>query len=91
MAAVTNFVTALLVGPPSDPAAQIGPLISEKQRTRVEGYIAMASRRALGWRGGGRPEGLDNASLSNSTVFAVDKQDDHLTGGDWAGVGHHSL
>src|SRR6516165_8593986 len=38
--AVSAFVQALPVGPPSDPAAQIGSLISEKQRARVEGYIA---------------------------------------------------
>src|SRR5579875_358705 len=38
--AVSTFVRALPVGLPSDPAAQIGSLISEKQRARVEGYIA---------------------------------------------------
>ena len=34
------FRGSLPVGPPSDPGAQIGSLISEKQRARVEGYIA---------------------------------------------------
>jgi acyl-CoA reductase-like NAD-dependent aldehyde dehydrogenase len=43
--AVSNFIQVLPVGGPSDPAAQIGSLISEKQRARVEGYIAR--RRAL--------------------------------------------
>src|SRR5437588_2406607 len=38
--AIGAFVQALPVGLPSDPAAQIGSLISEKQRARVEGYIA---------------------------------------------------
>ncbi|MGZ6949225.1 MAG: aldehyde dehydrogenase, partial [Ilumatobacteraceae bacterium] len=69
--AVKNFVQALPVGPPSDPAVQIGPLISEKQRERVEGYIAKG--KAEGARlvcGGGRPEGLDNGYFVEPTVFA---------------------
>lgn len=51
VAAVTNFVTALPVDPPSDPAAQIGPLISEKQRTRVEALHRQGHR-------GGRSVGV---------------------------------
>lgn len=71
VAAVTNFVTALPVGPPSDPAAQIGPLISEKQRTRVEGYIAKGIEEGARLVcGGGRPEGLDNGFFIQPTVFA---------------------
>ncbi len=69
--AVSAFVQALPVGPPSDPGAQIGSLISEKQRARVEGYIAKGV--AEGARlvcGGGRPEGLDNGFFVQPTVFA---------------------
>ncbi|MGH3634935.1 MAG: aldehyde dehydrogenase family protein, partial [Mycobacterium sp.] len=58
---VSTFVQALPVGPPSDPAAQIGSLISEKQRARVEGYIAKGIEEGARLVcGGGRPEGLDN-------------------------------
>jgi aldehyde dehydrogenase (NAD+) len=69
--AVSTFVQALPVGLPSDPATQVGPLISEKQRARVEGYIEKGI--AEGARlvcGGGRPEGLDSGYFVQPTVFA---------------------
>ena len=69
--AVSNFAQALPVGPPSDPAAQIGPLISEKQRQRVEGYIAKGIEEGARLVcGGGRPEGLDGGYFVQPTVFA---------------------
>lgn len=59
------------VGPPSDESAQLGPLISAKQRERVEGYIAKGleegARIVLG---GGRPDGLDTGYFVEPTVFA---------------------
>ena len=55
----------------SDPAAQLGSLISEKQRARVEGYIAKGVEEgARVVCGGGRPEGLDNGFFVQPTVFA---------------------
>jgi aldehyde dehydrogenase (NAD+) len=69
--AVKNFVEVLPVGLPSDPASQIGPLISEKQRTRVEGYIKKGiDEGARLVTGGGRPEGLDSGYFVQPTVFA---------------------
>jgi aldehyde dehydrogenase (NAD+) len=69
--AVSNFVQALPVGLPSDPATQIGPLISEKQRQRVEGYIAKGIEEGARLVcGGGRPEGLDGGCFVQPTVFA---------------------
>jgi aldehyde dehydrogenase (NAD+) len=69
--AVSAFVQALPVGTPSDPAAQIGSLISEKQRARVEGYIAKGVEEGARLvTGGGRPEGLDNGFFVQPTVFA---------------------
>ena len=69
--AVSAFVQALPVGPPSDPAAQIGSLISEKRRARVGGYIAKGIEEGARLVcGGGRPEGLDNGFFVQPTVFA---------------------
>lgn len=59
------------VGDPNDPSVQLGPLISERQRDRVEGYIAKG--KAEGARlvlGGGRPEGLDRGWFVEPTIFA---------------------
>ncbi|MCF8786213.1 aldehyde dehydrogenase [Rhodococcus ruber] len=61
----------MAVGDPSDPAAQLGPLISEKQRDRVEGYIATGKEQgARVVLGGGRPEGLDKGWYVEPTIFA---------------------
>jgi acyl-CoA reductase-like NAD-dependent aldehyde dehydrogenase len=49
----------------------IGPLISEKQRERVEGYIKKGLEEgARIVTGGGRPEGLDSGWFVQPTVFA---------------------
>jgi aldehyde dehydrogenase (NAD+) len=69
--AVSTFVQALPVGPPSEEGAQIGSLISEKQRARVEGYIAKGVEEGARLVcGGGRPAGLDNGFFVQPTVFA---------------------
>jgi aldehyde dehydrogenase (NAD+) len=69
--AIKNFVEALPVGLPSDPATQIGPLISEKQRARVEGYIKKGIEEGARLvTGGGRPQGLDGGYFVAPTVFA---------------------
>ena len=69
--AVSAFVQLLPVGLPSDPATQVGPLISEKQRQRVEGYITKGKEEGARLVcGGGRPEGLDSGYFVQPTVFA---------------------
>ncbi|MBV6759308.1 aldehyde dehydrogenase [Rhodococcus opacus] len=61
----------MAVGDPSDPAAQLGPLISEKQRDRVEGYIAKGKEQgARVVLGGGRPDGLEKGWYVEPTIFA---------------------
>ncbi|QXW04929.1 MULTISPECIES: aldehyde dehydrogenase [Rhodococcus] len=61
----------MTVGDPSDPAAQLGPLISEKQRDRVEGYIAKGQEEGARLvLGGGRPAGLDKGWYVEPTIFA---------------------
>jgi aldehyde dehydrogenase (NAD+) len=64
-------VAAMPVGLPDDPGAAVGPLISEKQRERVEGYIKKGVEEgARIVTGGGRPEGLDAGWFVQPTVFA---------------------
>jgi aldehyde dehydrogenase (NAD+) len=68
---VSAAVAAMPVGLPDDPASMIGPLISEKQRERVEGYIQKGvDEGARIVTGGGRPEGLDDGWFVQPTVFA---------------------
>jgi aldehyde dehydrogenase (NAD+) len=68
---VASFVSAMPVGMPDDPNAAIGPLISEKQRERVEGYIKKGIEEGARLvTGGGRPEGLDGGYFVQPTVFA---------------------
>ncbi|MGV0802790.1 aldehyde dehydrogenase family protein, partial [Mycolicibacterium elephantis] len=68
---VANFISAMPVGLPDDPNAAIGPLISEKQRDRVESYIKKGVEEGARLvTGGGRPEGLDKGWFVEPTVFA---------------------
>jgi acyl-CoA reductase-like NAD-dependent aldehyde dehydrogenase len=68
---LAGAVAAMQVGPPDDPASMIGPLISEKQRERVEGYIRTGIEEGARLvTGGGRPEGLDGGWFVQPTVFA---------------------
>jgi acyl-CoA reductase-like NAD-dependent aldehyde dehydrogenase len=65
------FASSLPVGDALDPATLIGPLVSQRQRDRVEGYIAKgASDGARLVTGGGRPAGLDRGWFVEPTVFA---------------------
>ena len=68
---VAAGAAAMPVGRPDDPAAAIGPLVSEKQRERVEGYIKRGVEEGARLvTGGGRPEGLDGGWFVQPTVFA---------------------
>ncbi len=73
-----DFVDALVarfgkvkVGDPFDASSQMGPLASERQRDRVESYIAKGrdegARLAVG---GGRPRHLERGYYIEPTVFA---------------------
>jgi acyl-CoA reductase-like NAD-dependent aldehyde dehydrogenase len=65
------FASSLPVGDALDPATLIGPLVSERQRDRVVGYIAKGtSDGARLVAGGGRPAGLDRGWFVEPTVFA---------------------
>ncbi len=67
---VTDVVSSLVVGNPLDPAVHVGPLVSARQRVRVESYIE--SGRSAGAKlttGGGRPTGMDTGWFVDPTVF----------------------
>jgi acyl-CoA reductase-like NAD-dependent aldehyde dehydrogenase len=69
--ALVEHVRTMKVGDPNDPTVTLGPLISERQRERVEGYIAKG--KAEGARlvlGGGRPADLDRGWFVEPTIFA---------------------
>ena len=62
---------SLKVGNALDESTQIGPMASDRQRERVEGYIAKG--KAEGARvvvGGGRPSGQDKGWFVEPTIFA---------------------
>jgi acyl-CoA reductase-like NAD-dependent aldehyde dehydrogenase len=68
---VAAAVAAMPVGRPDDPTAAIGPLISEKQRDRVERYILTGVEEgARIVTGGQRPKGLEGGWFVEPTVFA---------------------
>lgn len=68
---IADAVAAMPVGLPDDPAVAIGPLISEKQRDRVERYIQTGLQEGARLVvGGGRPEGLDGGWYVEPAVFA---------------------
>ena len=67
----SGLADALVVGDSLDPATQVGPMASARQRDRVEGYIEKG--RAEGGRvvaGGGRPRGQDRGWFVQPTIFA---------------------
>ena len=69
--ALAEAVGAYKVGDPHDPEMQCGPLVAERQRERVEGYIAKGrSEGATLVVGGGRPAGLDKGWYVEPTLFA---------------------
>jgi betaine-aldehyde dehydrogenase len=68
--ALSQAAAGMRVGDPFDPAVYIGPLITERQRGRVEGYIArgLAAGAKLA-HGGSRPAGLDRGWYVEPTVL----------------------
>jgi acyl-CoA reductase-like NAD-dependent aldehyde dehydrogenase len=68
--ALASAFSKVKVGDPFDPVSQMGPLAAERQRTRVEGYIAKGVETgATLATGGGRPKDLDRGWYVEPTVF----------------------
>ncbi|WP_371547107.1 aldehyde dehydrogenase family protein [Streptomyces sp. NBC_00554] len=72
IAVATAKMADFPVGDPSDPATAIGPMVSERQWERVQGYIRRGveegARIVAG--GPGRPEGLADGYFVRPTLFA---------------------
>jgi len=69
--ALADAFSKVRVGDPFDPATEMGPLVSSRQRDRVEGYIAKGvAEGAVLVTGGGRPKDLDRGYYVEPTVFA---------------------
>jgi acyl-CoA reductase-like NAD-dependent aldehyde dehydrogenase len=69
--ALAATAQSFTVGDPFDRATTMGPLVSERQRSRVEGYIAAGQEEgAKVVAGGGRPSHLPTGWYVEPTVFA---------------------
>src|SRR5271154_346949 len=66
-----NHVETLKVGAATDPEAQIGPMVSQKQWQRVQSYIHLGidEGAALLTGGEGRPDGLEHGWFVRPTLF----------------------
>ncbi len=71
--AVVSSVAAMKVGDPMDPSTEVGPVVAERQRTRIEGYLESGREEgATVSLGGGRPSGQEFAKgwYVEPTVFS---------------------
>ncbi len=76
--ALADTFSQVKVGDPFDPQTQMGPLAMDRQRDRVEGYIAKGiAEGAKLVTGGGRPKGLERGYYVEPTVFG--NVDNHST------------
>lgn len=69
--AVAAAMSRIPVGDPGDPQTLCGPLISARQRDRVQSYLDLALAEGGTFHcGGGRPAGLDRGFFIEPTVIA---------------------
>ena len=70
VAAMCEGLSSMKIGDPSDEQTVLGPLVAERQRTRVEGYIALGQEEGAKLvLGGGRPPDLPKGWYVEPTVF----------------------
>lgn len=71
--ALAAEMSGIQVGDPSDPATQMGPLVSQRQQHRVRDYIEIGQREGakLVIGGTGMPDGLDRGWYVRPTLFAA--------------------
>ncbi|EHI39515.1 betaine aldehyde dehydrogenase [Rhodococcus opacus PD630] len=68
---VAQKVNSFVVGDPFDSASQLGPVASESQRARVEGYIQKGIDEGMTLLAGGtgRPDGFERGAYVRPTAF----------------------
>ena len=70
VASTAKVMAMLPAADPTDPGTMCGPLISARQRDRVEGYLRLAADEGGSFvLGGGRPEGLDAGWFVEPTLI----------------------
>lgn len=68
--AVARRMSEIVVGPPDDPATQMGPIAMSRQLQRVESYIALGIEEGATLKcGGQRPAHLANGCYIEPTLF----------------------
>lgn len=68
--ALTSVFSKLRVGDPFETDVDMGPLVSQRQRDRVERYLAIGKEEGATLAyGGGRPAGLDRGWFVEPTVY----------------------
>ena len=66
----SRVMAKLPAADPTDPGTICGPLVSARQRDRVEGYLKLAVEEGGAFAlGGGRPEGLDGGFFVEPTLI----------------------
>src|SRR5919106_1014308 len=69
--AISQAAAEMRVGDPHDPSTEVGPLVAERQRRRVEDYIAGGRQEgATITVGGGRPPSQPKGWYVEPTIFA---------------------
>jgi len=70
-ATISDAMRSITVGDPADPSITVGPMVSDKQYDRVEGYIRKGIEEGAEVLVGGigRPKGLEEGFYVKPTVF----------------------
>jgi aldehyde dehydrogenase (NAD+) len=70
-AAISDAMRSITVGDPTDPGITVGPMVSDKQYDRVEGYIRKGIEEGAEVLVGGvgRPKGFEEGFYVKPTVF----------------------
>lgn len=77
--AVAALADSLVVGDPLDPATEIGPVVSERQRSRILGYVETgAAEGARVVAGGAIPPGQPHGWFVEPTILADVKNTDRV-------------